>query len=42
VPQREQTPAEHLWELHDRGFLDDEAYAAALREMSVSAAEDPA
>ena len=31
--RREPTDAEHLWELHDRGFLDDEAYAAELKKL---------
>lgn len=29
----EQTPAEHLWDLHDRGFIDDAEYAKALKEL---------
>ena len=32
-PRREQTEAEHLWELHDRGFIDDEVYAAELEKL---------
>jgi hypothetical protein len=30
---REQTPAEKLWDLHDRGFISDDAYAKALKEL---------
>lgn len=33
-PRREQTAAEHLWELHDRGYLDDATYAAELAKLS--------
>jgi hypothetical protein len=32
-PAREPTAAERLWELHDRGFLSDADYAAALAEL---------
>ena len=33
-PRREPTAAEHLWELHDRGFIDDETYAAELEKLT--------
>lgn len=32
-PRREQTDAEHLWELHDRGFIDDEIYEHELTKL---------
>jgi len=32
-PGREPTAAEHLWELHDRGFIDDTTYAAELKKL---------
>jgi hypothetical protein len=34
-PRREPTEAERLWELHDRGFLDDAEYAKAIAELNV-------
>jgi hypothetical protein len=33
-PRREPTAAEHLWELHDRGFIDDAEYAAELGKLA--------
>ena len=31
---RQPTTAEHLWELHDRGFIDDETYDAELAKLT--------
>ncbi|MEO8262765.1 MAG: hypothetical protein ABI566_09365 [Pseudolysinimonas sp.] len=33
-PRREPTDAERLWELRDRGYLDDATYAAELEKLT--------
>lgn len=33
TPTRPPTDAERLWDLHDRGFIDDDEYARSLAEL---------